>query len=114
MNHEYDSANNCESPCESRCESICKNNGEGICKEHVQVTSCAICLEDIELPIQDNGQITITKCAHYFHTTCFDKWYLCCSTCALCKCELNPNGCEVKFQNYENIEDISRFNDDYN
>ncbi len=46
---------------------------------------CCICLEDIE----DETDLTRTKCNHTYHTNCINEWLENHNTCPLCRSELS-------------------------
>jgi hypothetical protein len=51
------------------------------CKDHDQ---CVICLEEFE----DNNEIVILECGHYFKKDCAIKWLHCNKVCPLCRTSL--------------------------
>ena len=74
----------------NQCNGTCKNgkqckrmiqNGK-YCKTHF-IGECSICLNSIET------NITKTKCGHFFHKDCLEKWLETGNTCPECRTVLS-------------------------
>ncbi|KAJ0258363.1 E3 ubiquitin-protein ligase ATL41 [Hirschfeldia incana] len=50
-------------------------------------TECAVCLSVLEE--QDTAR-ELPSCKHVFHVDCVDKWLTTCSTCPVCRTEVQP------------------------
>ncbi len=54
----------------------------------INLSNCAICLEDIQKKSKD---VLVTTCAHLFHETCLVPWLRQQSSCPTCKTNQEPN-----------------------
>ncbi|RID67495.1 hypothetical protein BRARA_D02573 [Brassica rapa] len=54
----------------------------------VSATECAVCLSLLEE--KDTARM-LPNCKHVFHVTCIDTWLTTCSTCPVCRTEVEPS-----------------------
>ncbi|KAG2309490.1 hypothetical protein Bca52824_029238 [Brassica carinata] len=54
----------------------------------VSATECAVCLSLLEE--KDTARM-LPNCKHVFHVTCIDTWLTSCSTCPICRTEVEPS-----------------------
>ncbi|CAH8390193.1 unnamed protein product [Eruca vesicaria subsp. sativa] len=59
----------------------------GAVSEETAATECAVCLSVLEE--QDTAR-ELPSCKHVFHVDCVDKWLTTCSTCPVCRTEVQP------------------------
>ncbi|KAF8087453.1 hypothetical protein N665_0585s0031 [Sinapis alba] len=56
-------------------------------RDVASATECAVCLTVLEE--QDTAR-ELPSCKHVFHVDCVDKWLTTCSTCPVCRTEVQP------------------------
>ncbi|CAH8385383.1 unnamed protein product [Eruca vesicaria subsp. sativa] len=56
--------------------------------DDVSTTECAVCLSSFEE--KDTARM-LPNCKHVFHVTCVDTWLTSCSTCPICRTEVEPS-----------------------
>ncbi|KAF8044805.1 hypothetical protein N665_6663s0001 [Sinapis alba] len=56
--------------------------------DDVSPTECAVCLSLLEE--KDTARM-LPNCKHVFHVTCVDTWLTTCSTCPICRTEVEPS-----------------------
>lgn len=56
-------------------------------RDVASATECAVCLSLLEE--QDTAR-ELPSCKHVFHVDCVDKWLTACSTCPVCRTEVQP------------------------
>ncbi|CAH8385406.1 unnamed protein product [Eruca vesicaria subsp. sativa] len=54
----------------------------------VSPTECAVCLSLLE---EKDMARMLPNCKHVFHVTCVDTWLATCSTCPICRTEVEPS-----------------------
>ncbi|ESQ52948.1 hypothetical protein EUTSA_v10017175mg [Eutrema salsugineum] len=59
----------------------------GTISDVVAATECAVCLSVLEE--QDTAR-ELPNCKHMFHVDCIDTWLTSCSTCPVCRTEVQP------------------------
>ncbi|EAS06316.2 tetratricopeptide repeat protein (macronuclear) [Tetrahymena thermophila SB210] len=58
-----------------------KNNQESIVKGEDEEEICNICLENLN----NNQELRVLPCSHFYHTFCIDKWLLAKQSCPNCR-----------------------------
>ncbi|KAJ0259339.1 RING-H2 finger protein ATL40 [Hirschfeldia incana] len=60
----------------------------GVNDGDVSATECAVCLSLLE---EKETARMLPNCKHVFHMTCVDTWLTSCSTCPICRTEVEPS-----------------------
>ncbi|XP_018484077.1 RING-H2 finger protein ATL40-like [Raphanus sativus] len=60
----------------------------GVNGDDVSAVECAVCLSFFE---EKDTVRMLPNCKHVFHVTCVDTWLASCSTCPICRTEVEPS-----------------------
>ncbi|KAJ0258359.1 hypothetical protein HA466_0071630 [Hirschfeldia incana] len=60
----------------------------GVNGDDISATECAVCLTLLE---KKETARMLPNCNHVFHVTCVDTWLTTCSTCPICRTEVEPS-----------------------